>query len=116
MRRDQIIRNINRTTDEIEESTQSELNDDGDRASFSTENLIDTAIAQKQYDELSEIEHALGKASQGTFGICEMCGEHIGLERMRVKPQAKYCIFCRETYERNGSAEAHSSSHHFVTK
>ncbi|MDR3347393.1 MAG: RNA polymerase-binding protein DksA [Helicobacteraceae bacterium] len=96
-----IIHNIRKVAEEFESSVKSEVNDDADYASLTSENLIETAIVEKQMRELKEIEHALSKIKQGTYGICEMCGEPIGLERMRVKPHARFCITCREAYEKS---------------
>ena len=42
----------------------------------------------------------MGKIKAGTYGICEMCEEPIGKERLLVKNFARYCISCREINER----------------
>lgn len=102
-RKVQIIHNIRETAREMESFAEAEVNDEGDYAAISTDSLIDTAITQKQMQELKEIEYALSKVSKGTFGTCEMCGEPVGIERMRVKPHARFCIVCREAYEKNGN-------------
>lgn len=102
-RKTQIIHNIQETAREMESFSEAEVNDEGDYASISTDSLIDTAITRKQIAELKEIEYALSKVNKGTFGTCEMCGEPVGIERMRVKPHAKYCIVCREAFEKNGN-------------
>ena len=97
----QILQNIENANKELKELTKSELNDDGDYASASSESMIDEVLAKKQFKELQEIEYALGKIKDKTYGICEMCEEPIGLERLRVKPHARYCIACREVIEQN---------------
>ena len=50
--------------------------------------------------ELSQIETALFKIEQGTFGICEECDDEIPVKRLRVRPDAAYCLLCQETAER----------------
>jgi DnaK suppressor protein len=101
VRRDQIIKNINGVEDEISQLRSCELNDEGDYASASNNNLVESAIGMQQEMELMEIEAALAKISNGEYGICEMCEEDIGSLRLKVKAHAKYCIDCRGIAEKN---------------
>ena len=71
---------------ELEELNNLEINDEGDFASLCTDNLIDNALNEKQLEELKEIDEALAKIENGTYGICEMCGEPIRKRRLKVKP------------------------------
>jgi RNA polymerase-binding protein DksA len=50
---------------------------------------------------LAEIEHALQKFAQGTYGKCELCGQPIGLERLKILPQASLCISCKSRQGKN---------------
>ena len=43
-------------------------------------------------DELADIELALRKLDDGSYGICEECGKPIGEERLTAKPWARLCI------------------------
>jgi DnaK suppressor protein len=42
--------------------------------------------------ELAEVEHALAKFANGTYGICEGCGRPIPLARLRAMPEARYDV------------------------
>ncbi len=97
----QIKKNISGVTDEMNQLQDLELNDEGDYASASNNNLVETAIGSQQQLELYEIEAALAKIKDQTYGICDMCEEDIGIQRLKVKPHAKYCIDCREIAEKN---------------
>lgn len=99
-RRVQIEKNLRGTTLELEEMRELELNDEGDFAAASAETIVDSAILIQQRKELNEIELALDKIKKGTFGICEMCEEPIGLARLKVKNFARFCITCREINEK----------------
>jgi len=99
-RKVQINKNLYGTTQELREMNTQELNDDGDFASASAESVIDSAILEQQRKELAEIDLALAKISKGTYGICEMCDEPIGIERLKVKNFARYCMPCREIIEK----------------
>jgi RNA polymerase-binding transcription factor DksA len=50
-----------------------------------------TALAILE-DELADIEVALRKLDDGSYGICEECGNPIGEERLAAKPWARLCI------------------------
>jgi len=77
-----------------------DLSDEGDYAAASAETIVDSAILVQQRKELNEIELALGKIKDRTYGICEMCEEPIGKPRLEVKNFARFCITCREINEK----------------
>lgn len=52
----------------------------------------------------ADIDHALEKFSQGTFGVCERCGQQILAGRLDVLPFARYCVACQEIIDRDGAA------------
>ncbi len=104
-RKDQVLKNIEDVQKEINELKNVDLSDDADFAAVSTDRLIENAITTKQNVELHEIEEALKKIENNTYGICEMCEEPISFQRLKVKPQAKYCIVCREIVEKNRKKE-----------
>ena len=76
------------------------MSDEFDIASISTDQLIEQSISAQQKAELNEIDQALEKITNKTYGICDMCEEEIGTPRLKVKPHAKYCIACREIIEK----------------
>jgi len=100
-RKAQIEKNISGVEEEIAQLRELELNDEGDFASVSNDNMVENAIGNQQELELFEIDLALAKIKEGTYGICEMCEECVGVHRLKVKPHAKYCIDCREIAEKS---------------
>ncbi len=99
-RKVQIEKNLSGTSLELNAMRSLELKDEGDHASVSARTAIDSAILEQQRKELAEIDLALDKIKLGTYGICEMCEEPIGIERLKVKPFARFCITCREITEK----------------
>ena len=99
-RKIQIEKNLEDTSLELEGMRDLELNDEGDFASASAETIVDSAILEQQRTELNEIELALDKIKEGTYGTCEMCEEPIGKPRLEVKNFARFCIACREINEK----------------
>jgi len=97
----QIAKNISGVNDELNQLSSLELNDEGDHASVDNSSMVESAIVQQQEQELREINVTLGKMSTGDYGICEMCEDPIGFQRLKVKPHAIYCIDCREIVEKS---------------
>lgn len=97
----QIKKNIADVSKELDGLRDVEINDEGDYVSLSIDDLRDNAISTQQKAELTEIQSAIKKIKDGTYGICEMCEEPIKIHRLKVKPHAKYCIICREIHEKN---------------
>jgi DnaK suppressor protein len=52
------------------------------------------ALASSLRETLAEVEHALEKIEDGTYGVCESCGNPIAEARLEAKPAARYCINC----------------------
>jgi DnaK suppressor protein len=100
-RKDQILKNISGVNDELDQLNELELNDEGDYASINNNSMIENAIVTQQEKELEEISIALTKIDAGEYGICEMCEDEIGFQRLKVKPHAIYCIDCREIVEKS---------------
>ena len=69
--------------------------EDGDGVTDGLE--LDRYLAwQKQtIDRLSEVRHALRKFEQGTYGLCEGCGQKIDPGRLEALPQASLCLSCK---------------------
>lgn len=54
---------------------------------------------------LSEVEHALQKLEQGTYGVCEVCGQPIDMARLEVRPQANLCVSCKASQSKNAKVK-----------
>jgi DnaK suppressor protein len=56
-------------------------------------------VRERDRHELEEIQRALGKIAAGVYGVCEGCGEPIGVERLEATPEARRCIECERALE-----------------
>jgi DnaK suppressor protein len=52
-------------------------------------------MAIRERQELQEIDGALARIRDGSYGICIDCGGEIGRERLKVDPRAKHCLACQ---------------------
>jgi RNA polymerase-binding protein DksA len=59
------------------------------------------ALENRVRQEMSDIEHALEKFAKGNYGLCEKCGQPIDPERLKVLPQAAYCVNCKALLTKN---------------
>ena len=96
---DKLKSNIAKAEEEIKLMRNQSPTDEGDYAVLINDTAIDDTLIAKQHKKLEEIELALDKMSREGYGICEMCEEPIDIERLKVKPFAKFCISCREISE-----------------
>lgn len=60
-------------------------------------------LSDTKREELLRIDEALDKIGNGTYGLCETCEEPISIERLEVRPFARYCIQCKEEIEKQES-------------
>lgn len=68
--------------------------DYGDRASKSASNSKRLAMERLWQSMRTEVELALERLDQGTYGFCEQCGVSIPEERLMAFPSATLCIDC----------------------
>lgn len=73
--------------------------DDADLSAIDLSEDISLKQLSTHRDILKKIEEALRKLDEGTYGICEMCGDEISEERLKILPFAIYCIHCQEQLE-----------------
>ena len=98
-RKDLILNNIKESKDNIDSLKEQECKDDYDYAEVSSDSFTEGLIANQQSAELTEIEDAIKRIKEGTYGTCQMCDVTIPIGRMKAKPFAKFCTECREIYE-----------------
>jgi len=99
-RRQEVMRNAQKTLGEGIQLDAAELPDDMDLASSEYLQYFNLRLRGREKIYLKKIERALARIDEGTFGLCDECGEPIGLERLRVRPEATLCIRCKEAQER----------------
>jgi RNA polymerase-binding protein DksA len=72
----------------------------GDVASLSYGREFSMGLAERQQKYLEEIDEALERIEEGTYGICKVTGEQISAERLEEVPVAKYSVKGKEMLER----------------
>jgi DnaK suppressor protein len=75
------------------------VNDEGDVSHFDQSEKIHYSRLGNLREIIRKIETALERLDSGDYGVCEECGEEIGLERLKIIPYALYCRDCQEARE-----------------
>ncbi len=100
----QIINNIN----EIQKRGAKDGNGDlsaysqhqADLGSDTDESERRVYILEKELKTIKLINSALKRIYDKSYGICEICGDYIPSNRLKIIPYAKYCIKCKEEEEK----------------
>jgi DnaK suppressor protein len=58
------------------------------------------ALTYNARDLLAQNERAVDRIGQGTYGVCESCGQPIGKARLQAFPRATLCVICKQREER----------------
>lgn len=66
----------------------------GDGTTEAVERLATTATARSIHRSLQDVERALKRAAEGTYGICEICGSEIPETRLEALPATTRCVDC----------------------
>ena len=79
--------------------------DDLDNAVADNNAALATKLFARQNAYLKRIEESLKKIEQGTYGLCESCGDNINYKRLLARPTALLCVSCKEEQEREEQKE-----------
>lgn len=77
-----------------------DLPDEVDLASSEADQSMNLLLRDRERTLVKKIDKALLKIEKGEYGICESCGEEIGLKRLEARPVTDLCIRCKEEQER----------------
>ncbi|MFV8818517.1 TraR/DksA family transcriptional regulator [Haliea sp. E17] len=76
--------------------TREHSGDSAEQAQERENDEVVDAIGNETRLSLHSIQVALDKIAEGTYGECEVCGEDIGLPRLRALPEATRCVNCAD--------------------
>jgi DnaK suppressor protein len=78
------------------EPGESEFGEEGgEGGNLSIERELDLVLSAQARTAVEEIDRALAKIDNGTYGACEKCGKEIPRARLRVLPHAPLCVACK---------------------
>ena len=84
-----------------------QVHDAGDESIAELVTSLSVTIIENETREIRDIEAALGRVQDNSYGICIDCAKPIAPQRLRANPAAKRCIACQERHEdRRGGKDA----------
>jgi DnaK suppressor protein len=105
--RDDLDRQVTDLDEESFQATQSDMTGevgldddfaDAGSATFDRENAL--SIRNNIKDLIGQIENAIRRIDEGTYGTCERCGKPIDAARLKALPHASLCMDCKRREER----------------
>jgi len=98
--REEIIGGVKQTLESSKEIGQDGIQDIGDEAANIYNKQILLSLTENERLRLQELDEALDRIANQTYGVCEECGGPIGMKRLEVRPIAKYCVPCKTKMEK----------------
>jgi len=79
--------------------TEESFPDPTDRATLESDRNFMLRIRDRERKLIVKIREALQRIEDGTFGLCESCGDDIGVDRLKARPVTTLCIECKRKQE-----------------
>ena len=99
-KREDLVLEISRRSKASTESAVQDIGDILDSVSEERTRELDLILTDREKRKLAQIDDALDRLEENTYGLCEECGTKIPKARLKVLPFARYCVECQEKNER----------------
>ena len=82
-----------------QENAAQDISSFADLGTDNFEQEFTIGLIENEEDALREVEGALERIQEGTYGLCETCGKKVSKERLKVIPFTRHCIECQRKEE-----------------
>src|ERR1700693_6083472 len=110
--REHLLEMKTKLIDEIEselkverEGNKDEGMDTYDLASEERDREINFILSDRERVKIKQIDDALARMAEGSYGVCESCGLEIGQERLEAMPFTRLCRDCQQDQEREAKSQ-----------
>jgi DnaK suppressor protein len=97
-RLDELLKEAEQTVSGMTDSKEN-FPDPTDRAALESDRNFLLRIRDRERKLIAKIREALDRFEDGTYGICESCGEDISEKRLVARPMTTLCIDCKKRQE-----------------
>ena len=103
--KDILLKRLDELYDEAEKTvagmtdTEETFPDPTDRATLESDRNFMLRIRDRERKLIVKIREALQRIEDGTFGLCESCGDEITADRLKARPVTTLCIECKRKEE-----------------
>jgi DnaK suppressor protein len=73
--------------------------DEVEYATRMAEHSLHVVLRERESAQVNQIRQALKRLDSPDFGVCEECGEDIGLARLKAQPTSRLCVECQAALE-----------------
>lgn len=100
--REQIVHSLNETNEEVKETEESRgySQHQADEGTDDFGKTISLAVSNREISILRQIDRALEKIEENTYGICDISGDEIPKKRLDAIPYATMTVEAQEKYEK----------------
>jgi DnaK suppressor protein len=106
--RDEIVSMYKQDLRAGQESADDGTEDIVDRANNAYNRELMFSLSDAERNTLLQIENALRRMDEGSYGRCANCGQNIAVPRLEALPWARFCVDCQELAEK-GMLEVEAS-------
>jgi DnaK suppressor protein len=99
-KREDLVLEIARRSKASTESAAQDIGDILDSVSEERTRELDLILTDREKRKLAQIDDAIERIEENSYGLCEECGVKIPKARLKVLPFATYCVECQEKNER----------------
>ncbi|MBI1910854.1 MAG: RNA polymerase-binding protein DksA [Deltaproteobacteria bacterium] len=104
---EELLSGAERAVSGMSEEKEENYPDPTDRATHETDRNFLLRVKDRERKLITKINEALKRIDDGSFGICELCGEYISEKRLEVRPVTTCCIECKKEEEEQEKAKVH---------
>ncbi|CAG1771542.1 RNA polymerase-binding transcription factor DksA [uncultured bacterium] len=81
-------------TDDVKHNDEPIEKDSSERVTQNEDNEVKDYLGNAARKEISMIKQAITRIDKGEYGVCQVCGEPINIERLKVIPYSNMCVKC----------------------
>ena len=96
-----LLKEAGKTVSGMSGAKEEHFPDPADRASLETDRNFLLRVKDRERKLIQKIQEALSRIDEEEYGICDLCGEDISDERLKVRPVTTSCIDCKKEEEEN---------------
>jgi DnaK suppressor protein len=100
---EELLQEANKTVSGMSNQEEN-MPDPSDRATLESDRNFTLRIRDRERKLIGKIREALERIENGSYGICEECGNDISKERLEVRPVTTLCIECKKRQENEEKA------------
>ena len=95
-----LVSELAKTKNAEEETTEESTQDIADKAVSSYTREFRYSLNDTERNTTQQVEQALGRIEDGTFGFCLNCGNALNEKRLTAIPWSRHCVDCQELAEK----------------